>query len=80
VLRRTATLTDWQGASASVDYSVANADALFSTSSLAFADLSGSVTQGADTFVWGMPFFYGRAVYTSIWGQALSPNGPWNAF
>ncbi len=60
--------------------SVANADALFSTSSVAFANLAGSVTQGTSTFVWGLPFFYGRTVFTSIWGQALSPNGPWNAF
>ena len=79
-LKRTATVTDSLGTSGSVDFSVANADALFSTSSVAFANLAGSVAQGASTFVWGLPFFYGRTVFTSIWGQALSPNGPWNAF
>ena len=47
---------------------------------LALASLGGSVGQGAKTFVWGLPFFYGRAVYTSIWGQALSATGPWYAF
>jgi Protein of unknown function (DUF3443) len=80
VVRRIATVTDAFGATAPVDYSVANADGLFGTSSVAFATLAGSAGQGASTFVWGLPFFYGRSVFTSIWGQALSPNGPWNAF
>lgn len=76
----TATLTDAYGASGPVAFSVANADALFGTSSVAFANLAGAVNQGSGTFVWGLPFFYGRTVMTSIWGQPLSPNGPWNAF
>lgn len=80
VVRRTASITDAFGAIAPVDYSVANADALFSSSSIAFASLAGTAGQGAGTFVWGLPFFYGRSVFTSIWNQALSPNGPWNAF
>ena len=80
LIRRTAMVRDAFGTSGPVDFAVANADALFSTPSLAFADLAGSVNQGANTFVWGLPFFYGRSVFTSIWGQVLSPNGPWNAF
>lgn len=80
VLRRTATVTDAFGTTASADYALASADVLFGSSSVAFADLAGSAGQGANTFVWGLPFFYGRSVFTSIWGQALSPNGPWNAF
>lgn len=80
LLKRTATLTDSAGSSGTIDFSVANADALFSTPSTAFANLAGSVNQGPQTFVWGLSFFYGRTVYTSIWGQALSSNGPWNAF
>ena len=80
VLHLTATITDAIGTTGSVDFRIANSDALFSTPGLAFADLGGSVNQGANTFVWGLPFFYGRSVYTSIWGQALSANGPWNAF
>ena len=79
-LQRTATLTDALGNSGPVAFAIANADGLFSTSSTAFANLGGSVGQGAQTFVWGLPFFYGRSVYTSIWGQALSGNGPWYAF
>jgi len=80
LLQRTALITDTFGAKASVAYQVASADALFAGSSLALDDLAGSVTPGSPSFVWGLPFFYGRSVYTSIWGQALSPNGPWNAF
>jgi hypothetical protein len=84
-LQRTATITDYpaQGAvanSGTVDYSVGNADELFAVSSLALPSLAGSVGQGRDTFVWGLPFFFGRSVFTSIWGQPLSTNGPWNAF
>jgi hypothetical protein len=78
--QRSATLSDALGTSGRIDFSIANADALFSTSSVAFANLAGSFPQGGTSFVWGFPFFYGRVVFTSIWGQALSPNGPWNAF
>ena len=53
---------------------------LFSTGNVGFSNLGGAAGQGADTFVWGLPFFYGRSVFTSIWGQALATNGPWNAF
>jgi hypothetical protein len=79
-LTRTATLTDAQGYTGSVDFSIANADGLFSTNSTAFGSLGGAAGQGAQTFVWGLPFFYGRSVYTSIWGQSLAANGPWYAF
>lgn len=75
-----ASLSDAMGNTAPTNFSIANADALFSTSSTAFDNLGGSITQAPQTFVWGLPFFFGRAVYTSIWGQALSLNGPWNAF
>ena len=79
-LQRTATLTDSRGTQVAVSYTVGNADALFSTPGLAFDDLAGSAPASSSSFVWGLPFFYGRTVYTSIWGQALSPDGPWNAF
>ena len=80
VVRRTASFSDVLGNSTTADFSIANADALFTTTSNAFDDLGGAVGQGSASFVWGLPFFYGRPVFTSIWGQALSPNGPWNAF
>lgn len=79
-LQRTAVIADLQGTSVNVDYRVVSADALFATSSLALDDLAGSISSSSPSFVWGLPFFYGRPVYTSIWGQALASDGPWNAF
>lgn len=88
LLTRQASFTDVNGATSTVDFSVASADVLFRTTSMGFADLAGAVpkvtTPGVvDTsdqvFVWGLPFFYGRSVYTSIWKQALSAAGPWYA-
>lgn len=80
VVRNTATIIGSDGTRGSIELTIANADALFGTGNVGFANLGGSAGQGADTFVWGLPFFYGRTVLTSIWGQALSANGPWNAF
>jgi hypothetical protein len=82
---RSATLNDWLGNTAAANFTIANSDLLFSTSSIAFNNLGGSLGSSAprapQTFVWGLPFFYGRSVYTSIWGQQLSTKqGPWNAF
>jgi hypothetical protein len=69
------------GQVASFDFSIANANLLFATTNSAFADLAGTSGQSTPgTFVWGLPFFYGRSVYTSIWQQPLATNGPWNAF
>ena len=79
-LQRSATITGAQATTATVAFSVVSADALFNTPGLGFDDLAGSLAPGSKSFVWGLPFFYGRSVYTSIWGQALSPAGPWNAF
>jgi hypothetical protein len=80
VLHASATLSGHDGTSGSVDFAIANADVLFSSGNVGFANLGGSAGQGPDTFVWGLPFFFGRSVYTSIWGQSLSAQGPWNAF
>lgn len=58
-----------QGATAgsgTVDFSVANADSLFSNANdSAFGDLGGPAPQDFD---WGLPFFYGRNVFTAIEG------------
>ena len=84
-LSRTATISDHPAptlpvASTLVGYMIANADALFSTSGAAFSDLAGTVPMDASSFVWGLSFFYGRSVATSIWGQTGSASGPWYAF
>jgi hypothetical protein len=64
----------------SVDFQIANAEALFSTNNTAFSGAAGAAPAGSTSFAWGMPFFYGRQVYLSIWQQAGSLNGPWVAW
>lgn len=50
--------------SATISFSVANANSLFGHgSNFAFANLGGP---NAGTFDWGLPFFFGRNVYTAI--------------
>jgi len=78
--RQTATLTDAAGVQGSFDFTVESADTLFNTGAVAFANLGGSAGQAQQTFAVGLPFFYGRQVFQSIWGQALATNGPWYAF
>jgi hypothetical protein len=67
------------GASAPVSFSVANADSLFSANP-GFAAFSNIAAPNSDvfSFAWGLPFFYGRTVYTFFEGQSTS--GPYIAF
>lgn len=76
---REARLTGSGGQVAGVAFQVANADRLFASGNVAFSNLGGTAGH-AQAFVWGLPFFYGRSVYTAIWGQALATQGPWFAF
>ena len=70
------------GNSSNVQFNVSNGDTL-SASYTAFSDLAApntsgtpdSLTQAEDGyFDWGLSFFYGRNVYTAIWG-VTSPSG-----
>ncbi len=68
----TATNTGLNGTNAPVNFSIANAEHLFSvnnSSNAAFNDLGGDNPSGFD---WGMPFFYGRTVFVGIENR----NGP----
>jgi hypothetical protein len=83
------------GASGTVNFSVDNADTLFTndSSDAVMQNLAGSNASPGPglcsanplncTFDWGLPFFYGRNVYTSIDLQPV-PNGlpaaPWWAY
>jgi hypothetical protein len=62
------------GTSATVNFSVANAETLFSNDAgdAVFSQLAGP---NPDSFDWGLPFFYGRNVFTAIDG-ATTPQGP----
>lgn len=50
-----------------VPFQIGSADGLFSTFNTAFSDLAGAAPSGSTSFAWGMPFFYGKKVYMSIW-------------
>lgn len=55
------------GASGSINFSVGNADSLTASPTVGVANGLGGPDPG--TFDWGLPFFYGRNVYTAIEGQ-----------
>jgi hypothetical protein len=63
------------GVTAAVNFSVANGQALFVGSNSAFNDLAGS---NPGSFDWGLPFFFGRKVFTAIEGQTA--NAPYLAY
>ncbi|GJH00735.1 DUF3443 domain-containing protein [Paraburkholderia terrae] len=73
----TATVTGTNGASASPAFSIANAQTLFATQNYAFNNLGGP----SNAFDWGLPFFFGRRVYTAIESRLTSAGkGPFYAF
>ncbi len=82
----TATQLGAGGASKNVSFSVQNAETLFTSSSTeanaAFSGLAGPNPSGVG-FDWGLPFFYGVNLYSSIDGQAMptgAPAAPWWAY
>ena len=63
---------------AAISINVASADTLFNHSNnLAFNNLAGSLLsgQGSGIFDWGLPFFFGRSVYTGIFPKAIPSSG-----
>lgn len=79
-----ATITGVNGAQASPTFSIANAVNLFNSCSTcaAFSNLGGSAgTDGAQSFAFGLPFFFGRSVYSAMENtNAGGTNGPYFAF
>jgi hypothetical protein len=48
---------------------------------VAFATLGGTFSSSTDTFDWGLPFYYGRTVYSAIENATTSVGtGPYVAF
>jgi len=81
-----ATNSGANGTSKTTDFSVANAETLF-TGASTDSDAAMSALAGANPsgygFDWGLPFFYGVHVYNAIDGQAMPPGapaGPWWAY
>jgi hypothetical protein len=69
------------GASGQVNFSVANADSLFNNNphAFVFAELAGP--NSISGFDWGLPFFFGRNVFTAIEGKSTpGGNGPYWAY
>jgi hypothetical protein len=91
-LNLTATLVGANGVSSSVDFAVADANSLFSTNATVAAaatlaapstsvSANGTTFDGTQTFDWGLPFYFGRSVYTAIENQNTSAGmGPYFAF
>ena len=64
---------------ATVDFEIGNAEQI-NASFYAFPGLGGT-NPNADSFDWGLPFFYGRRVATAIQGYTTSAGtGPYVAF
>lgn len=74
------------GASKSTNFTVANAEDLFSnaaTSAEAVQPSLAGMNPSGYGFDWGLPFFYGVNVYTAIDGQSVpsgAPAAPWWAY
>ncbi|HTV82150.1 MAG TPA: DUF3443 family protein [Acidobacteriaceae bacterium] len=74
------------GSSKSTNFTVANAETLFTSPSTdtdaAMSGLAGVNPTGVG-FDWGLPFFFGVSVYNAIDGQSMptgEPAGPWWAY
>ncbi len=77
----TATNLDSHGDQSAVSFGIANAEYLFTTNggaNWALNDLGGP---NASTFDWGLPFFFGRNVYTAIENRSTPAGvGPYFAY
>ncbi len=86
-LSLTATIVGTNSVSDAVSFSLVNAQNLLETSSVPTAsdigapNMSTTNFNGSLAFDWGLPFFYGRTVYTAIAGANTSAGlGPFIAF
>jgi hypothetical protein len=65
------------GTRSSFSFTVANAESVFNSGNNAFSNIGGPIATGSSgvaSFDWGVPFFYGRNIYTAIDG-AKTPAG-----
>jgi hypothetical protein len=78
-----ATLTGQTGTSATVNFSVENAQTILNANPTyaAFSTLGGEYSSSPTTFDWGLPFFFGRNVYTALEKHSTTAGtGPYVAF
>jgi len=73
-----ATVAGINGATSNVTFTIGNATSLFASGNYALGNLAGSAS---NYFDWGLPFFFGRRVFTAIEASATpAGNGPYYAF
>lgn len=73
-----ATIKGAGSATNTLSFQVGNAQALFATPNFAFNNLAGTT---GNVFDWGLPFFFGRKVFTAIDSRATPAGpGPYYAF
>lgn len=73
-----ATIRSYSGAASAFSFDIASATTLFGSGNDALPNLAGQVS---DFFAWGLPFFYGRRVFTALEGRPTpAGNGPYYAF
>ena len=66
------------GSARTIAFNIANASTLFQNNFFAFNDVGG---ENSNSFDFGLPFFFGKTVFTAIEGQATpSGSGPYVAF
>jgi hypothetical protein len=67
------------GTNTTIGFTVSNADQLLANTRLSvFGDIAGP---NPGVFDWGLPFFYGRTVFTAIEGQSTpAGQGPYWAY
>lgn len=79
----TAVVEGQNGISVNLNFTVANADTLGANDPtfVAFSTLAGPYPGTTASFDWGLPFYFGRTVYTAMAGAATSVGtGPYVAF
>ncbi|MGB7437681.1 MAG: DUF3443 domain-containing protein [Candidatus Acidiferrum sp.] len=82
-LNLSATNQGTNGSTGTVNFTVGNADVLFANANAAAINgLAGpAFSTDSGSFDWGLPFFYGRNVYTAIEGQSTpGGDGPYWAY
>jgi hypothetical protein len=73
-----ATVAGINGATSNVTFTIGNATSLFASGNNALSNLAGPAS---NYFDWGLPFFFGRRVFTAIEASATpAGNGPYYAF
>ena len=73
-----ATVAGINGATSNVTFTIGNATSLFASGNNALGNLAGPAS---NYFDWGLPFFFGRRVFTAIEASATpAGNGPYYAF